>query len=174
MGERLLQQNVNTVLLFVLLLIIGGIALQTIHFQTKIAEIAEQLEEKAIAYNNVSDELTAYKDKYNQTLASLQTSLRDLGYYDKLYVNQSSELKTTKEEMMVEINALKADIEQKRKELNDSSMVLRQTNDALISEQEANKLLQDNITTVNTSLNELQSLYDTLKQEYDVLDAKCD
>ncbi|MBI2548290.1 hypothetical protein HYW21_02985 [Candidatus Woesearchaeota archaeon] len=173
MGERLIQQNVNTVLLFVLLLIIGGIALQTIHFQTKLAEMAGQVEEKSLAYNNVSEELVVYKDKYNQTLASLQTSLKDLGYYDKLYVNKSSELETTKEGLMVEISTLNADIEQKKKELNDSSVVLRQTNDALISAQESNKLLQDNITTITTSLNDLQGLYDELKKDFDALDENC-
>lgn len=163
-----MRKNINFVLLFIIMIIIGSFVALTTYYQTTYKNLTISYGEKVDDLQTISRNLLSNQQRLNETYSQLQVKQQDVSKFDALYSNLTNENKR----LGTELSSTKSDLTKTKSDLGSAQDKLYSTETKLAStQQELNdaKLkiisLQADVSYYKSQISSLQSQINSLKQQ---------
>src|SRR3989338_6080354 len=88
-----MRKNVNFVLLFIIMIIVGSFVVLTTYYQTTYKNLTISYSEKVEDLQALSRNLLSNQQRLNETYSQLQVKQQDVSKFDALYSNLTNENK---------------------------------------------------------------------------------
>lgn len=149
-----MNKNLNMKLISLLLVLCGLIVAMAVLYQFRFASISSNYNTKVETLEETSKNLEELQAKYQKAVTSLEISEKDIQFYDKIYVNTTSELQQKQGELQT-----------KEQELASKSRDLQSTINELAASRNQVSSLNSEITSKQATLTQLSRTLHDMEQQ---------